>query len=298
MTTTNSKRKVLITGASGKLGREAVEALLGRSDLHVIAASRTTAKLADLQAKGAELRAVDFDDAASLKSAFAGVERVLIVSTDALDRPGRRLEQHVRAIDAAIAAGVKHVVYTSLTRAEPGSTCLIAPDHIGTEQHLLKSGIGHTVLRNALYADNFLGTLPGAVKSGQLYSATQGGKAAYVTRSDCAQTAAAALASTFDGKRTLEVGGPELLTLTQVASLTASAVGKPITHIEVPLEGLKKGMTDHGLPGPIADVYASFDLAQSRGEYEVPTKVVQELTGRPATTFASWAQAHRAALLG
>ena len=189
-----AKRSLLVTGASGQLGAEVVRRLVAlRGDDQIIAGSRDVEKLAGLD--GVTIRRVDFDDdEATLQAAFEGVDRLLLISTDALDRPGRRAEQHLRAIRAAKAAGVRHVLYTSLAKAAEDSAVVIGLDHVLTERALAASGLGYTVLRNNLYAEVLVGSVGHAVSSGQLVTARGDGAIAYVTRSDCARAAAAALA--------------------------------------------------------------------------------------------------------
>ena len=159
----------------------------------MIAASRDPAKLADLAAKGAETRRADFDDPASLDAAFKGVDRLLIVSTDALGVPGMRQRQHKAAVAAAARAQVGHVVYTSMPNPEPGSLIPFAPDHYGTEQALTKSGLPHTILRVSWYAENLLRSLPSILSTGKWYSSAGEGRVANVARDDVARAAAAAL---------------------------------------------------------------------------------------------------------
>ena len=224
-------RSVLVTGASGHLGRRVVEMLLEARAGHVIATTRHPERIHDLARQGVQVRRADLDeDVATISRAFVGAERMLLVSTDALDRQGHRLEQHQRAIAAAVSAGVRHVVYTSIVHPEPGSPVLIAPDHYGTEVALESAGLGFTVLRNNLYADLLLMSLPRAVASGRLEAAAGTGGAAYVTREDCARVAAAALASDFTGKRTLDVTGPEVVTYALLASLATELSGRRHGH--------------------------------------------------------------------
>lgn len=293
-----TNRTVLVTGASGQLGRRTVEELLGRKGLRVIAASRSPEKLQDLAAKGAEIRKADFDDVASLEAAFQGVDRVLVISTDALDRPGRRVEQHGRAFAAAEKAGVRHVVYTSLTGADPGSPIMISPDHEQSEAALARTKVGHTILRNNMYAEMLLGSLPRAVATGALYAAAGTGGAGYVTRDDCARAAAGALASDFEGRRTLDITGPSLVTHAQLAQAASEITGKPVKYVAVELETIVQGMVGAGLPEPIARVYASFDTGIAQGTLGVASGAVQELSGRPATSVTEFLLAHKAALLG
>ena len=165
--------KILVTGASGNLGGLVIKHLLETENVaasDIVAVSRNTEKLADLAAKGVEVRAADFNDTASLAPAFAGVEKLLIVSTDALDGEGTRLKQHKTAVAAARQAGVARIHYTSLPRPDE-SVVGFAPDHLGTEVAIRESGIPFTFFRNNWYAENIFYSLPHALASGQWFSA-------------------------------------------------------------------------------------------------------------------------------
>src|SRR5690606_37976520 len=157
---------LLVTGASGHLGRAIVEELLARGATGVIAGSRRPEAVADLAGKGAAVRAVDFDAPAGLAAAFAGVERLLIVSTDGI---GKRVTQQKAAIDAAVAAGVRHVIYTSAPAARPNPDAGLGAEHFWTEQALAASGLDFTILRNHMYAENNLADAAQVVASGQLF---------------------------------------------------------------------------------------------------------------------------------
>src|SRR5580704_16728889 len=178
-----SERTLFVTGASGHLGRRVVELLLEKGAGKIVAGTRKPEKLADLAARGVDVRPADFEDPQGLQSALAGVDRVLIISTDAIDRPGRRLAQHQAAVAAAVSAGVKHAVYTSMPNPE-SSPVVFAPDHLGTEQALKSSGMGWTIVRNCWWIDYQIPTLASAVASGKLISATGQGGAPFVTRED------------------------------------------------------------------------------------------------------------------
>lgn len=292
-----NKPTLLVTGASGHLGRRVVELLLDSQAGTVVAATRTPAKLADFAARGAVVRPADFDDAASLKAAFAGVDRLLLISTDAVVVPGQRLQQHLNAVQAAEEAGVRHVVYTSLMNPEPGTPVKIAGDHYGTEQALAASSMGWTVLRENIYAEVLLGSLPQAVQTGQLFAATGDGRVAFITREDCARAAAAALAAPFEGRRTLEITGPEALSRHDLARIASEISGQPVTYIPLELEAVIQGMIQAGLPRPLAEAYASFDAAVARGLFDKVSSAVEDLTGRRPTSVTEFLSDHRAALL-
>lgn len=201
--------RLLVTGASGYIGRRAVELLLEAGTENIIAASRHPEMLSDLASRGAEIRKADFDDPATLDVAFAGVERLLIVSTDALGVPGKRQRQHRAAVDAAVKAGVGHIIYTSMSSPESGSLIPFAPDHYETERALERSGVPFTVLRVNWYADNIFSWLPQALSSGQWFTSSGEGCAGYVTRDDVAAAAAAVLSSDAIHSCRVDVTGPE-----------------------------------------------------------------------------------------
>lgn len=283
----DTKRTLLVSGASGQLGRRVVELLLAAGET-VIAGTRTPERLAELAAGGALVRRVDFEDAEDdLVAAFAGVQRLLIVSTDALDVPGRRVRQHRRAIAAARRAGVEHVVYTSLTRPELESPVLIAGDHRETEAALVESGLDYTVLRNNLYMDLLLGSLPAAVAAGQIFSAAGDGEIGYVSREDCARAAAAALVR-GSGREVLDVTGPGLVSQDALARIVSEIAGRPVVHVRVTPEQLAAGLRAHGLPAGVAELLVSFDRGAADGYSAVVSDAVERLTGRGAVGVAEF----------
>lgn len=290
---------LLVTGASGHLGQRVIHHLLETLNVapqRIIATTRKPETFKDLAAKGITVRAADFDDAASLRSAFAGADRLLLISTDALDRPGRRLEQHQAAIAAAVQMGVAHVVYTSMPLPE-NSPLLIAPDHAGTERALANSALkGWTVLRNHWYFENLFMSLPQALASGQWYSAAEQGKVAYIARDDLARAAAVALASDAGGKTTYTLSGAEAFSAEQIAQQVSQALGKPLQVVHVPLAGLIQGMVSAGFPEPLAAVFASFDTNTAAGRVAEVTGDFSKLTGVAAQPFADWLAANATAL--
>jgi NAD(P)H dehydrogenase (quinone) len=284
--------KLLVTGAAGKLGRRVVELLLEKKAGEVIAATRKPEALKDLVAKGVRVVKADFEQPASLAAAFEGVERALLISTDAI---GRRIEQHRAAVSAFAKAGVKHIVYTSMPNPGPESPVTIAPEHRATEELILATQLGFTLLRNNLYTDLMLATLPAAVKSGQLVDARGNGSAAFVTREDCAQAAAAALAK-GDGKQTLDVTGPEALSSAQLADILSELTGRPVKHLSVSPDALIEGMLQHGLPKVAAELYASFDAAIVKGQLAKATDTVKKLSGKAPQSVKAFLTANRALL--
>lgn len=293
----NSHATLLVTGASGQLGRRVVELLQETYSGPIIAATRTPDKLAELTRPGTTVRRADFDDPASLTEAFAGVDRLLLISTDAVDVPGRRIRQHTDAIKAAEQAGVKHVVYTSIIHSGPQSPAFVVPDHRATEAALAESSMGWTVLRENIYMDLQLMSVGQAIKIGTVVNAIGDGKAAYITREDCALAAAAALTSSFDGRRTLDITGPEAVSQTDIAALASQLSGKEIGYAPVDLETLIGYMTGAGMPRPVAEAYATFDVAIAQGEFAAVSSAVEDLTGRKPQSIAEFLTAHRDALV-
>jgi NAD(P)H dehydrogenase (quinone) len=290
---------ILVTGASGQLGKRVIELLLERGKAaRIIAATRKPESLAALSARGVEVRRADFDDEASLASAFQGVERALLISTDALDEPGKRQRQHSAAVKAFKAASVQHVAYTSIVNPAP-SRILISADHAATEAELESSGLHYTVLRNNMYSDMLLlGTLQRAIAAGKLVNASGAGKVGYVTREDCARIAAAVVSEPPSGNQKLDVTGPDTLSGAQVAALVSELSGRKLEHLSIPLAALIDGMVEHGLPRPLAEVYASFDAGTAAGELDVKSDNVERFTGAKPQALGEFLRANQAAWLG
>lgn len=284
----NQKATVLVTGASGQLGRRVVELLLETYKGTIVAATRTPEKLVEFSQRGVIVRQADFEDTASLSQAFQGVDRLLLISTDAVDVPGRRLNQHRNAIKAAEQAGVKHVVYTSIINPGPDSPAFVAPDHRGTEEALSASSLGWTSLRENIYMDMLLMSVSQALQSGKLVKAIGDGKAAYITREDVAHASAAALIAPFEGRRTLEITGPEAISQAEIAAIASKLTGREIAYVPIPLEALIQAMESNGLPRPLAEAYASFDAAIAQDKFSAVTNTVEELTGRKPISVADF----------
>jgi NAD(P)H dehydrogenase (quinone) len=288
---------LLVTGASGHLGRRVVDLLRQAGADRIIATTRSPEKLADMAEKGVEVRQADYDQPEGLASAFAGADRLLLISTDALMVPGHRLTQHRAAIAAAIESGVKHVVYTSLINPEPGASIAFAGDHYGTEQALAASGLDWTALRNNVYTETLLMNLPRAIASGQLMAAAEDGGVGYVTREDCARAAAAALNATTSGQKTIDITGPDVVTYADLAQIASELSGKPVSYVNVPLEAIVNGMVGAGMPQGLAETLASFQTATANGELGVTSDAITQLTGTPPQSVRDFLLAHKEALL-
>ncbi|MEJ2631368.1 MAG: SDR family oxidoreductase [Acidihalobacter sp.] len=292
---------LLVTGASGHFGRRVIDYLLNTLDVapeRVVATTRKPENLADLSERGVEVRAADFDDANTLAAAFSGTDRALLISTDALDRPGHRLAQHRAAVAAAQAAGLQHVVYTSMPKPEH-SPLLFAPDHAGTEQALEQSALpGWTVLRNHWYFENLFMSMPSILASGQWFSAAGNGRIAHIARDDLARAAATTLANGGDGKNVYTLSGAQAFTTEEIAQHVSTATGAPIQVVHVPLDALVQGMVEAGLPEPMVRIFASFDSNTAAGGVTEVTNDYQRIIGREPLAFDAWLQANAAALSG
>jgi NAD(P)H dehydrogenase (quinone) len=286
--------KLAISGASGHLGRQVTALLLDKvPPADVVLLTRNPDGLADAAARGAEIRPADFDDPAGLADALKGVERLLLISTDAV---GQSVAQHRAAIDAAVAAGVQHVIYTSLFRPEEDNPAAGASAHRETEDDLRASPLAWTFLRNNLYAEKQIPTVAQAVASGQLVTNAGDGRTAYVSRDDCAAAAAAVLTSEGHTGQAYDITGPTAVSAEDLAALGAALTGAPVAVVRVDDDALIAGLVAHGVPEQAAPFIASFGVATREGWFDQPGTAFQDLTGRAPVSFHDVLQAHRAEL--
>jgi NAD(P)H dehydrogenase (quinone) len=287
---------IIVTGASGQLGQLVADELLERVPAdELVFATRHPDALTHLEERGASVRKADFDEPESLPGAFAGGERMLLISTLAI---GRRVSQHRVAIEAAREAGVKHVVYTSFPKPEPSHPVgPIATEHGETEQLLHDSGLDWTVLRNATFAE--LQIPPGslAVAGGKLYTNAGNGKLASVSRRDCARAAAAVLTGEGHAGRTYDVTGPQALTQTELADLLAEVSGRPVKLVPVGDRTLSWGLTRAGAPKPVARSIVAFGKAVREGYYDVVDPAFSQITGLEPRSLREVLIAHRGDLV-
>ncbi|WP_331371534.1 SDR family oxidoreductase [Sinorhizobium chiapasense] len=290
---------LLVTGAAGQLGKLVLDALLASGKVKpagIIAASRDSTKLAAYAAKGVQTRAADFDDPASLEKAFAGADRILIISTDALGQPGKRLQQHLNAVAAARKAGVRHILYTSMPNPET-SVIPFAPDHLGTENAIKATGIPYTILRNGWYMENLFMALPHALETGQWFSSAGAGRLAHIARSDAAEAAAAALLSGSTESRTYTLTGAELRSTDEIAALVASTTGKKLDVVHISDEALAGGLKGAGLPDFLIPIVVSFDSNTREGHIGMVTSDMPALTGKTPISLPAFLEASKATLV-
>jgi NAD(P)H dehydrogenase (quinone) len=279
----------VITGATGQLGRLVVEALLNRNvpAEQIVAAGRNLAKIADFAERGVQVRAIDYNDAASLHQAFKGAEKVLLVSGS---EPGQRIEQHRNAIDAAKEAGVGLVAYTSIANADTTGMQLAA-EHQATEQALRDSGVPFTLLRNSWYLENYTDQLAMQLQYGAVLGSAGEGRVSAATRADYAQAAAEVLLRDDQAGKVYELGGDEPFTLSDLAGEVSAATGTPVKYQDLPVEQYTQALVDAGLPEAYAAILADSDLGIARGELLVTSGDLSSLIGRPATPMREAVQA-------
>lgn len=273
---------ITVTGATGQLGRLVIESLLARGVPagEIVALGRDLSKVEDLAGRGVQVRHADYDDPATLAPALAGATRVLLVSAS---DPGRRAAQHQAVIEAAEAAGVEQLVYTSAPNAGTASYS-IAEDHRATEALLAESDLPTVVLRNGWYLENYLPQLPVYLEHG-VVGAAGDGRFSAATRADLAEAAAVVLTTDGHAGQTYSLGGPAF-TLTELAAEIARQSGRDVTYTDVPEAQLVEILVGAGLPAPFAAVLADSDTGASRGELYLDPADLERLLGRPATTYA------------
>lgn len=274
-----SHDKIVISGASGHLGELVVRDLLARgvpaSDLILV--SRTPDKLDEFRKLGASTRFGDFSKPESLPAAYAGGTKLLLISIgfDAGPRP----EAHKRAVDAAVAAGIRHIAYTSFVAISKGDREGLASDHFQTEEIIRNSGMAWTMLRNSIYSNGLVQQAAKMLADGKATVSDADVRIGYVTREDCAAAAAAVLSTPGHENKVYDITGPELVGPREIAAAASAVAGKPVELVTADPNAPAR----RGFGGP---------------SYAVVSDDVAKLTGRPATSVRALFEAHRDELLG
>ncbi|MGX7726265.1 SDR family oxidoreductase [Rhodococcus sp. 5G237] len=274
---------IAVTGAAGHLGRLTITALRARGVAagDIVAVVRDAAKAADLAADGVQVRVADYADADALRDALAGVDKLLLVSGSEV---GQRLPQHTNIIDAAKAAGVAFIAYTSILHAAT-SPLILAGEHKATEELLAASGIDHALLRNGWYWENYDSSVAAAAASGALFGSAGAGRVAGAARKDFAEAATAVLTTEGHAGAVYELGG-ERLTYTELAEVLSGIVGVPVTYKDLPKEEYAKILENAGVPAQFAAVLADSDAGIAVGALDTDSGDLERLIGRPATPAA------------
>ena len=279
----------VVTAATGHLGRLVVEALLQKVPAReIVAAVRDPAKAKDLAARGVAVRHADYARPETLGPAFAGAQKLLLISSSEV---GQRTRQHAAVVQAAKASGVKLLAYTSILHA-PTSRIALAAEHKATEETIRGSGLPHVFLRNGWYLENYTENLAPALQHGAIVGSAGSGRIAAAARIDFAQAAVAALTAAAP-KEAYELAGDQPFTMAELAAEVSRQTGKPIAYKDLPADQYRAVLTGAGLPGPVADIYVDADLNIVKGELEDSSGELQRLIGRKTTSLAD---AVRAAL--
>jgi len=273
---------IVVTGATGHLGRLVVEALLARGvpAQEIVATGRRVETLADLTNRGVVVRRADYTDPASLRAAFDGAEKLLLVSGSEV---GQRVAQHENAIAAAKDAGVRLIAYTSIPKADT-STLRLAQEHRATEQALAASGIPFVLLRNSWYLENYTPQLPVYLEHG-IVGAAGSGRVSAATRADYAEAAAAVLSTEGHEGAVYELGGAPF-SMDDLAAAVSAATGRTVTYTDVPVEQYQQILVGAGVPEAAAAVFADGDRGLAEGELLVEGSDLEKLIGRTPTSLA------------
>jgi NAD(P)H dehydrogenase (quinone) len=280
---------IVVTGATGHLGRLIVESLLRRgvpAD-QIVALGRDVSKIAVLGDRGVVVQQADYNDLDSLRAAFAGAEKLMFVSGSEV---GQRLPQARNVIAAAKDAGVGLIAYTSILKADT-TTMKLAAEHKATEQEIAASGLPYVFLRNGWYIENYTPQLPVYLEHG-IAGAAGDGKVSAATRADYAEAAAAVLTADGHTDQVYELGGAPF-TMTELAAEVSRQSGRQVTYTDLPVEKYTEVLVGAGLPEPVAAILADADHGVARGELYVEGNDLEKLIGRPPTPLAD---AVRAAL--
>jgi len=273
---------IVVTGATGHLGRLIVSSLLDRgvpAD-QIVAVGRDVDRLARLAERGLVTQRADYDDPDSLQAAFAGAEKLMFVSGSEV---GRRVVQHGNVVTAAKAAGVGLVAYTSIPRADT-SSLVLAAEHKATEQLILDAGLPHVFLRNSWYLENYTAQLPTYLQHG-VAGAAGDGRVSAATRADYAEAAAVVLTTEGHTNRVYELGGAPF-TMTELAAEVSRQSGNTVSYLDLPVDKYTELLVAAGLPEGYAAVLADGDRGLARGELEVAGNDLAKLLGRRPTTLA------------
>ena len=275
---------IVVTGASGQLGRLVFHSLLKRIPAsQIVAAVRNPASVADLAQLGVQVRQADYNQPASLVSAFAGAKKLLLISSSEI---GQRVAQHAAVITAAKQAGVELLAYTSLLHAD-SSPLGLAAEHQQTEQLIRDSRLAHVILRNGWYTENYLAAIPAALAHGVLLGSAGEGRIASAARADYAEAAAVVLTTTQPANVIYELAGDEAYTLSQLAAEVSRVSGKSVVYQDLPEADYSAALLGVGLPEGLASLLADSDRDASQDWLFDDSHQLSALIARPTTAWRS-----------
>jgi NAD(P)H dehydrogenase (quinone) len=279
---------IAVTGASGKLGRATIGYLLERKVApdSIVAVVRDAQKVADLAARKVQVRRGDYTDAASLATAFRGIDTLLFVSTNVFGE--ERMLQHRNVIGAARAAGVGHIIYTSVIKPAAVAHFAGSPSHFQTEALIRESGITHTFFRNNLYLDIVPFMFGEALQTGVLEHNSGRGRIGFISRDDIAGGLAAVLSAGERGNREYPITAIAPYGLDEVASALGSAVGRSVTYRELSSDEFRKSLAAKGLPAPAVEMTVALGEAIRAGEFDEGSPQLERLLGRTPVTLEAF----------
>ncbi|MBV9496678.1 MAG: SDR family oxidoreductase [Acidobacteria bacterium] len=274
---------IVVTAATGHLGRHVVDQLLKRVPAGEIAvAVRNVEKAADLAALGVDVRYADYEKPESLADAFRGTDKVLLISASEI---GKRLPQHRNAVEAIKNSGAKLLAYTSILKADTSGIGL-AKEHLATEEMIRESGVPFVFLRDGWYLENYTEHFGPALQYGAINGVADDGKVSAAARADFAAAAVEALTGSGHENQVYELAGDEGFTLSELAAELSRASGKTIVYNDVTPEQYRAILVGAGLPEFVADMFVDWDLAIKRGELVDDSKTLSRLIGRPTQPLA------------
>ncbi|MBU5386068.1 SDR family oxidoreductase [Citrobacter cronae] len=274
---------IAITGATGQLGQHVIESLLKTVPAsQIVAIVRNPAKATALSQQGITVRQADYSDEAAFTTALQGIDKLLLISSSEV---GQRAPQHRNVINAAKAAHVKFIAYTSLLHADT-SPLGLADEHIATEKMLAESGIAYALLRNGWYTENYLASAPAALEHGVFIGAAGEGKIASATRADYAAAAARVISEEGHAGKTYELAGDAGWTLSQLAAELAKQSGKKVVYQNLSEADFAAALKGFGLPAGLAEMLADSDVGASKGGLFDDSYTLSKLIGRPTTSLA------------
>jgi NAD(P)H dehydrogenase (quinone) len=275
---------IVITGATGQLGRLVITSLLKKVPAsRIVAAVRNVDKAADIAALGVTVRRADYSEPSTWDEALKGADKLLLISSSEI---GQRASQHRTVIEASARAGVKLLAYTSVLHAD-ASVLGLADEHRQTEAMLLASGIPFVLLRNGWYTENYTAGVPAAVAHGAVYGCAGSGKISSAARADYAEAAATVMTADNQAGRIYELAGDTAYTLVELAEEITRQSGKNIGYVNMPESEYKALLIKVGLPEPIAELLANSDSGVSKGALFDDSRQLSTLIGRPTTLLAT-----------
>ena len=278
---------IAITGATGQLGQHVIESLLKTVPAsQIVAIVRNPAKATALSQQGITVRQADYSDEAAFTTALQGIDKLLLISSSEV---GQRAPQHRNVINAAKAAHVKFIAYTSLLHADT-SPLGLADEHVATEKMLAESGIAYALLRNGWYTENYLASAPAALEHGVFIGAAGEGKIASATRADYAAAAARVISEEGHAGKTYELAGDAGWTLSQLAAELAKQSGKKVVYQNLSEADFAAALKGFGLPAGLAEMLADSDVGASKGGLFDDSHTLSKLIGRPTTSLADSVQ--------